>query len=119
VALSLARIALERGDLEHALELLDAANPVVARTGDAYEIATLQIEQACVLAQLDRRDEATPLTREAAAALRNAAPADAAHGYALAAEVMTIAGDHLRAAELRGLAVDAEDRTKLASATDS
>ena len=42
----------------------------------------LRIEQARVLARLDRQDEAASLAREAAAALRNAQPADAAHGFA-------------------------------------
>ena len=79
----------------------------------------LRIEQARVLAQLDRRDEAASLAREAAAALRHAAPADAAHGYTLAAEVMRIVGDDLCAAELRDLGVEAEARSKAAAAADS
>jgi tetratricopeptide (TPR) repeat protein len=115
----LARVALERDDAEHALELLDAAYPAVERGGDAYETAMLRIEQARVLAQLDRRDEAESLARQAAAALHNAAPADAAHGYTLAAEAMTIIGDHVRAAELRDLGVEAEARSKAAAAADS
>src|SRR5262245_34753244 len=52
----LARVELGRADAERALELLDAAYPIVERTGDVYEIATLRIEQARVLLQLDRRD---------------------------------------------------------------
>jgi transcriptional regulator with XRE-family HTH domain len=115
----LARVALERDDAERALELLDAAYPAVERGGDAYETAMLRIEQARVLAQLDRRDEAESLAREAAAALHNAAPADAVHGYTLAAEAMTIIGDHVRAAELRDLGVEAEARSKAAAAADS
>jgi len=115
----LARIALERADAAHALDLLEAAYPVVERTGDPYEFATLRLEQARVLAELDRRDEAESLVREAAAALRNASPGDAAHGYNLAAEVAAMFGDHGRANELHRLAVDAQDRSKGAAPADS
>jgi transcriptional regulator with XRE-family HTH domain len=115
----LARVALERAEPEHALELLDAAYPIVERTGDAYEIATLRIEQARVLTQLDRRDEAASLAREAAASLHNASPADAAHAHALAAEVMATLGDHGRAKELHERAVDAQDRSARAAQVDS
>ena len=111
----LAHVALDRSEQEYALELLDAIYPTVERTGDAYEIATLRIEQARLLARLDRPDEAASLAREAAAALRNAQPTDAAHGFALAAEVLTLLGDHTRAAELNQLASGARERSNRAA----
>jgi len=111
----LARVALDPPDAEHALELLDATYPAVERTGDAYEIATLRIEQARLLARLARADEAASFAREAAAALRNAQPADAAHGFVLAAEVLTLLGDHARAAELNQLAAEALERSNRAA----
>jgi len=111
----LARVAVDGPDAERALALLDAMYPAVERTGDAYEIAMLRIEQARVLARLDRRDEATSLAREAAAALHNAQPADAAHGYAAAAEVLTLLGDHGRAEELSRLASEARARSNRAA----
>ncbi|MFL5935815.1 MAG: helix-turn-helix domain-containing protein [Gaiellaceae bacterium] len=111
----LARVSLDPEDSEHALELLDATYPAVERSGDAYEIATLRIEQARLLARLGRADEAASFAREAAAALRNARPADAAHGLVLAADVLTLLGDHARAAELNQLASEALERSKLAA----
>ena len=111
----LARVALDPTDVEHALELLDAIYPAVERTGDAYEIATLRIEQTRLLARLERADEAASFAREAAAALRNAQPADAAHGFALAAEVLTLLGDRTRAAELNQLASVALERSNRAA----
>ncbi len=111
----LARVASDRPDAEHALALLDATYPAVERTGDAYEIATLRIEQARVLVRLDRRDEAVSLAREAAAALHNAQPADAAQGFAAAAEVLALLGDQARAEELNRLASEAEARSNRAA----
>lgn len=111
----LARVATDGPDAEHALELLDATYPAVERTGDAFEIAMLRIEQARVLARLRRQDEAASLAREAAAALRNAQPADAAHGFAAASEVLTLLGDHARAAELDQLASEAQARSNRAA----
>ena len=111
----LARVAADGPDAEHALALLDATYPAVERTGDAYEIAMLRIEQARVLARLDRRDEAVSLAREAAAALHNAQPAEAAQGFAAAAEVLALLGDHTRAEELNRLASEAEARSDRAA----
>ena len=111
----LARVALDRSDADHALELLDAAYRVVEQAGDAYEIAMVRIEQARVLAALDRQDDAASLAREAAAALHNARPADAAHGFALTAEVLTLLGHHARAAELNQLASEAQARSNPAA----
>ena len=111
----LARVAVDRSDAVHALELLDATYPAVERTGDSYEIATLRIEQARLLSRLDRADEAASFAREAAAALRNAKPADAAHGFALVAEVFTLLGDHTRTAELNQLASEAQERSNRAA----
>ena len=73
-----------------------------------------RIEQARLLVRLDRQDEAASLAREAAA-LRNAQPADAAHGFAAAAEVFTLLGDHARAAELDQLASEAQERSNRAA----
>jgi hypothetical protein len=98
-----------------ALELLDATYPAVERARDSYEIAMLRIEQARLLARLDRADEAASFAREAAAALRNAQPTDAAHGFALAAEVFTLLGDNTRAAELNQLASEAQERSNRAA----
>ena len=95
--------------------MLDAAYRVVEQAGDAYEIAMVRIEQAHVLAALDRQDDAASLAREAAAALHNARPADAAHGFALAAEVLTPLGHHARAAELNQLASEARARSNPAA----
>jgi transcriptional regulator with XRE-family HTH domain len=111
----LARVAVDRTDAVHALELLDATYADVERTGDAYEIATLRIEQARLLARLERPDEAASFAREAAAALRNARPTDAAPGFALAAEVLTLLGDDTRAAELNQLASQALERSNRAA----
>src|SRR5262249_2782584 len=115
----LARVELAQAHAERALALLETAYPIVERTGDAYEIAMLRIDQARVLAQLERRDEAASLAREAAAALRNADPANAAHGFELAAEVLAGLGDDARAAELRELATQVGGRVEEALRVDS
>ena len=109
----LARVELARADATRALELLDAAYPIAERTGDPYEIAMLRIEQARILATLDRREEAASFAGEAAAALRNAAPADAEHGLGLAADVLAGVGDDARAIELRKLAAEARDAVRV------
>jgi hypothetical protein len=102
----LARVELARADATRALDLLDAAYPIVERTGDSYELAMLRIEQARILAQLDRNEEAASFAGEAAAALRNASPADSAHGLLLVADVFAGLGDDARATELRKLAAE-------------
>jgi transcriptional regulator with XRE-family HTH domain len=102
----LARVELARADSARALELLDAAYPIVERTGDPYEIAMLRIEQARILAQLDRNEEAASFAGEAAAALRNASSADSVHGLVLVADVFAGLGDDARATELRKLAAE-------------
>ncbi len=111
----LARVAVDGADAERALAALEATYPTVERTGDAYEIAMLRIEQARLLVRLDRQDEAASLAREAVAALRNAQPPDAAHGFAAATEVFTLLGDHARAAELDQLASEAQERSNRAA----
>ena len=109
----LARVELARADDERALELLDAAYPIAERTGDAFEIAMLRIEQARVLACLDRREDAVSFAGEAAAALRNAPPADAEHGLVLAADVLAGLGEEARATELRTLAAEAREAVRV------
>jgi len=115
----LARVELSRADAARALELLDAAYPIVERTGDAYEIAMLRIEQARVLTQLDRRDEARSLAREAAAMLSHAPPVDAGHALLLAADVLAGLGDDTRAAEVRRLAAEAQQGSGETARTNS
>ena len=110
----LARVELDRGNAERALELLYSADGIVRRAGDPYELALLRVEQARTLVQLDRRDEAASRAHEAASALENVEAADPARGLALVAEVFMRLGDHARAAELSTRAVEAEALTQAA-----
>jgi len=103
----LASVELDRGDAERSLELLDQAQGIAERTGDPYEIATLRVEQARALAELEQQSEAASRALEAAAALEDATPAEAAQGLALVADVFAHLGDHARATELSALAVEA------------
>lgn len=112
----LARLELDRGRAQHALELLDATDGIVERAGDSYEVAMLRIEQARALAQLGRKDEASARADDAAAALEDASPAEVARGLALVADVFMRLGDHARAAELSTLAVEADALTHAAPA---
>jgi tetratricopeptide (TPR) repeat protein len=62
----LAYVELERGNAEHALELLDAAQPLVARAGDAHEQAALDLDRARALLALGQLDDARALLQRVA-----------------------------------------------------
>jgi tetratricopeptide (TPR) repeat protein len=102
----LAQIELERGHPEEALSLLEEGWPLLERTGNAVERAHYRIEEARVLAQLGREEEAAALAMQVTGVLASARPEDAARAYMLAAEVFAQLGERERAAELYELTIE-------------
>jgi len=102
----LAHIEIERGNAERAIELLEAAAPLVETSGRPFERASLQLERARAFVKLGREEEAASLAMGTTAVLEHASPLDAGRGYSLIAKVFADLGDEDRAIELYELAVE-------------
>jgi tetratricopeptide (TPR) repeat protein len=105
----LAHIELNRGNAERALELLERAVPQVLGSGRVFELASLRIEQARALAQLDRAEDAASVAMQAVGAADTLGEMDAGRCYTLIASVYESLGDDERATELYELAVEKLD----------
>jgi tetratricopeptide (TPR) repeat protein len=106
----LAQIELERGRPEEALQLLEEGWPLLAKTGNPVERAHYRIEEARVLARLERKEEAAALALQVTGVLANARPEDAARAYTLTADVFAELGESERALELYELAIEMLER---------
>ena len=102
----LAHIEIDRGNAEHAVELLDEAVPLVEASGRPFERANLQLERARALMSLGREEEAASLAMEAAGVLEHASSLDAGRGFSLIAKVFADIGDSDKAIELYELAIE-------------
>lgn len=105
----LAYIEAERGAGEAALSLLEEAVPIVERTGNAPERALILLEQARVLAQLGRFDEARELAIEVAPVLTRSARADSGRCFTTLGDVWAAVGDDEAALGMYDAAIDALD----------
>jgi len=103
----LAYIEAERGDSETALGLLDEAVPIVERTGNAQERALILLEQARVLVQVGRHDEARDLAVEVAPLLMRSARADSGRCFTTLGEIWEAVGDEEAALGMYDAAIDA------------
>jgi tetratricopeptide (TPR) repeat protein len=102
----LAQIELERGRPAEALQLLEEGWPLLAKTGNPVERAHYRIEEARVLARLDRKEEAAAIALQVTGVLANARPEDAARAYMLTGDVFADLGERERALELFELAIE-------------
>jgi tetratricopeptide (TPR) repeat protein len=102
----LAHIELDRERPEEALELLDKAWPLLARTANPADKAAFRLEKARALAQLGRSEEAAALAMEIAPLLADAKPRQAGRSYALLGEIYASIGERERARELYELAIE-------------
>ncbi len=102
----LAGAALERGDADEALALLEAGAPLAARAGEPLQETVFQLERARALARLGRSAEATALATEATAAIPETDAVGAGRCYSLAADVFLATGERSRAIELYGRAAE-------------
>lgn len=96
----LAGIALERGDADGALALLDAGAPLAAQASDPLQDIVFRLERARALARLGRSAEAVALATVATGAIPETDPVDAGRCYGLAGDVFATTGDRSRAIEL-------------------
>ena len=102
-----AYIELERGEPERALELLERAEPILARSGEERHLALLQLDQARAFAAAGRTDEARTLAEGLLVRIDHLDPVDSARALGVIAEIHADAGDVDRAIELYEAAADA------------
>lgn len=105
----LAYIEAERGAGEAALSLLAEAVPIVERTGNAQERALILLEQARVLVQLGRFDDARELAIEIAPVLTRSARADSGRCFTTLGDVWAAVGNEEAALGMYDAAIDALD----------
>jgi tetratricopeptide (TPR) repeat protein len=102
----LAYIELSRGNAEHALELLEQGWPLLEQSGNKLERAQYRLEEARALAKLGRGEEAAALAMQISGLISDAAPEDAARGYAVLGSVYEELGESDRAREVYELAAE-------------
>jgi tetratricopeptide (TPR) repeat protein len=102
----LAYIELSRGNAEHALELLEQGWPLIEQSGNKLERAQYRLEEARALAKLGRGEEAGALAMQISGLISEAAPEDAARGYAVLGGVYEELGETDRAREVYELAAE-------------
>jgi tetratricopeptide (TPR) repeat protein len=102
----LAHVELDRERPEEALELLERAWPLYARSANPADRAGFRLEEARALAQLGRTEEAGALAMEVSGLLADAKPRQAGRSYALLAEIYASIGEPDRARELYELAIE-------------
>ena len=100
----LAHLALDRGQAEEGLELLERGRPLLEASADPLERAQYRLEEARALAKLGRKEEAAALALEVSGPIAEAPAEEAARGYAMLAEVYDELGDRTRALDLRARA---------------
>ncbi len=102
----LAYIELSRGNADHALELLEEGWPLLEQSGNKLERAQYRLEEARALAKLGRSEEAAALAMQISGLISDAAPEDAARGYAVLGSVYEELGESDRAREVYELAAE-------------
>ncbi len=102
----LAYIELSRGNAEHALELLEQGWPLLEQSGNKLERAQYRLEEARALAKLGRSEEAAALAMQISGLISDAAPEDAARGYAVLGGVFEELEETDRAREVYELAAE-------------
>jgi tetratricopeptide (TPR) repeat protein len=102
----LAYIELSRGNAENALELLEQGWPLIEQSGNKLERAQYRLEEARALATLGRSEEAAALAMQISGLISDAAPEDAARGYAVLGSVYEELGESDRAREVYELAAE-------------
>jgi tetratricopeptide (TPR) repeat protein len=102
----LAYIELSRGNAENALDLLEQGWPLIEQSGNKLERAQYRLEEARALATLGRSEEAAALAMQISGLISDAAPEDAARGYAVLGSVYEELGESDRAREVYELAAE-------------
>lgn len=108
--LLLAHIELDRGNAQHAHELLERGEPAILGSGRAHNIATLRVDQAWALAQLGERERAIAAAMEAVGLLNQVGAADAGRGYVIIAGIYESLGDDDRALEVYELGIELREK---------
>ena len=102
----LAYIELSRGNADNALDLLEQGWPLIEQSGNKLERAQYRLEEARALAKLGRSEEAAALAMQISGLISDAAPEDAARGYAVLGSVYEELGEADRAREVYELAAE-------------
>jgi tetratricopeptide (TPR) repeat protein len=102
----LAYIELSRDNAENALDLLARGWPLIEQSGNKLERAQYRLEEARALAKLGRSEEAAALAMQISGLIADAAPEDAARGYAVLGSVYEELGEPDRAREVYELAAE-------------
>ena len=99
-------IELERGNAEHALEVLRAGRTLLGEPADAALVAQFRLDEARALAALGQHDEAAAEADAVSSLLRDTDARDAGRSYASLAGVFAELGEPERAIELYELAAE-------------
>jgi tetratricopeptide (TPR) repeat protein len=102
----LAYIELNRDNAQEALDLLAQGWPLIEQSGNKLERAQYRLEEARALAKLGRSEEAAALAMQISGLIADAAPEDAARGYAVLGSVYEELGEPDRAREVYELAAE-------------
>jgi tetratricopeptide (TPR) repeat protein len=102
----LAYIELERGRPERALELLEEAAPVMARSDDAIERAVFDLERCRALLELGREEEAREILLAAGPVLRDWPSADAGRYFVVVGDLYRRFGENEDALTMYELAIE-------------
>jgi transcriptional regulator with XRE-family HTH domain len=102
----LAYIEIDRGEHEHALELIEAGRELARAGGTAFDTARFDLEEARARAALGELDTAATLTSRAAKELAHHHPVDLGRCYAELASITAESGALERARELYELAIE-------------
>jgi tetratricopeptide (TPR) repeat protein len=108
--LLLAHIELDRGNAEHAYELLERGEPTIVASGRAHNIASLRVDQAWALAQLGENERAAAAAMEAVGLLNKVGAIDAGRGYVIIAGIYETLGEEEKALEVYELAIEMRER---------
>lgn len=106
----MARIKLDRGQPQEALELLERAREAVGGMANEQEEAIIRLNEARALAQLGELERAGSMAMEAAGKL-GGRPDEAGQSFSLLAKTFAEVGDRVRAIELYELASEFLEQT--------
>jgi tetratricopeptide (TPR) repeat protein len=106
----MASVAFDQGQAEESLTFLESARHVLGDSGNAAELASIDLAESRALARLGQPERAADLARSAWDVL-NDRPEEAGYSYLLVGKALAEAGDRTSALELVELACELLERT--------
>lgn len=107
----LAHVEIDAGHTDEALVALERGRELFGSDATGHDVATYALEEARLLAELGRPEEAAALAMQSAAGFRDAHPVDVGRSYAELAGTFARLGDVARAKEIYELAIEFLDKS--------